>query len=62
MNLNVLSPCTLLLWKVGSYNREFAKRWAKELEKALGRDGERLDPAKVKSVLDKGRHPCRLVG
>lgn len=49
-----LVPSPWLLEKVGSYNREFAKEWAKKLEKAIGRDGERLEPAKIKSILDKG--------
>eukprot|EP00752_Nemacystus_decipiens_P003549 g3275.t1 len=38
--------------KVGSYNREFAKKWANKMEKAAGRDGDRLDPVKMKKILD----------
>lgn len=31
------------------------------LEKAVGRDGERLDPGKVKSILDKGANTFSLI-
>lgn len=57
-SLRVLDIVTVSLrgrfGKVGSYNREFAKEWAQKLERAIGRNGERLDPTKVKSILDKG--------
>eukprot|EP00903_Cladosiphon_okamuranus_P011333 g10683.t1 len=39
--------------KVGSYNREFAKQWMKPLEKLIGRDGERLEPTKIRHIQGK---------
>lgn len=43
-----------LLSKVGTYNREFAKRRVKGLDKALGKHGELLDLPKAKKALAEG--------
>lgn len=40
--------------KVGTYNREFAKRRVKQLDKVIGKDGEHLDTAKAKQMLVEG--------
>lgn len=46
--------------KVGAYNREFAKRRVKELDKAIGKDGEYLDLTKATKFFAKGEtdEPC----
>lgn len=61
MNQNVLCPFTLLLRKVGSYNREFAKKWAKDLQGAVGRDGERFDQKRAQKMMRDGTKAYLLI-
>ncbi|CAM9754681.1 unnamed protein product [Ectocarpus sp. 6 AP-2014] len=41
--------------KVGSYNREFAKKHIRELDKAMGKDGELLNDREARRFLFQGR-------
>ncbi|CAM9811219.1 unnamed protein product, partial [Ectocarpus fasciculatus] len=41
--------------KVGSYNREFAKKHIRELDKAMGKDGEHLNEREARRFLAQGR-------
>lgn len=43
-----------LVSKVGSYNREFAKKHIRELDKAMGKDGELLNDHEARRFLFQG--------
>lgn len=45
--------------KVGSYNREFAKKHIRELDKAMGKDGELLNEREARRFHLQGEDMCR---